>query len=82
MPPRITTASAVIDTRSMKLALFNAPTCTAKSAPPSDPIAPPIANARSLYRTVLTPTASATCSSSRIAFHARPTRESARRHEM
>ena len=57
------------------------PMLTANSAPPSEPIAPPIANASSLNRVVLMPIASATCSSSRIAFHARPTREPCSRQE-
>ena len=58
------------------------PIFTAKSAPPTAPRAPPTADARSLYRTTLTPIASATCSSSRIAFQARPTRELVSLHEM
>ena len=57
------------------------PICTANSAPPRLPMAAPHAKASSLYRTVLTPMASATCSSSRIAFQARPTRELASRHD-
>ena len=75
MPPRMTIASAVIETMISKLVGVSEPSFTANSAPPSEPIAPPIAKARSLYRVVLMPMASATCSSSRIAFHARPIRE-------
>ncbi len=45
------------------------------------PTAAPVAKARSLYRTVLIPMASATCSSSRMATQARPTRELASRYE-
>ncbi len=81
MPPRITIASAVIETMISKLAGVSEPILTANSAPPSDPIAPPMANARSLNRVVLMPIASATCSSSRIAFHARPMREFASRQD-
>ncbi len=77
----ITTASAVIDTVISKLAGVSDPMLTANSAPPSDPIAPPSANASSLNFVVLIPIASATCSSSRIAFHARPIRDVDNRHE-
>ena len=79
--PRITIASAVIETMTSKLAGVSEPIFTANSAPPSEPTAPPIANASSLNRVVLMPIASATCSSSRIAFQARPIRELASRHE-
>ena len=46
-------ASAVIETRILKLAGVSEPIFTANSAPPSEPIAPPIANASSLNRVVL-----------------------------
>ena len=81
MPPRITIASAVIETMISKLAGVRDPIFTAKRAPPSEPTAPPVANARSLNRVVLMPMASATCSSSRIAFQARPMREPANRQD-
>ena len=48
---------------------------------PSEPIAPPIANASSLKRVMPTPIASAVCSSSRIAVHARPILDSESRCE-
>ena len=72
MPPRITRPSTWIDTMTWKLAGVSEPILTANSAPPSEPIAPPIANASSLKRVVLIPIASAVCSSSRIAVQARP----------
>jgi hypothetical protein len=71
----------VIDTKIEKLAGVSEPMLTANRAPPSDPIAPPSANASSLNFVVLIPIASATCSSSRIAFHARPIRDVDNRHE-
>jgi hypothetical protein len=77
----ITTASAVMDTMISKLCGVSEPICTANRAPPSDPMNPPIANASSLYFVVLIPIASATCSSSRIAFQARPIRDEASRHD-
>ncbi len=44
----MTIASAVIETRIRKLAIVSDPRLTANSAPPRDPIAPPIAKASSL----------------------------------
>ena len=81
MPPRIATASTRIETSTLKLAGVRAPIWTANIAPPSEPIAPPIANASSLKRVMLTPIASAVCSSSRIAVHARPILDSESRCE-
>ena len=83
MPPRITMASAVIETRTHEARVVQRRRSARRTAPRRGTRSPPpIANARSLNLMVLTPIASATCSSSRIAFHARPTREAARRHEM
>ena len=56
------------------LAANNTPTAEAKDAP--------TANANSFMRTTGTPIADAANSSSRIAFQARPTRESSRRRVM
>jgi hypothetical protein len=57
----------------VSLATWNVP---ARPAMPA-----PIANASSLYRTWSTPIAPAAISSSRIAIHARPTRDSWSRNE-
>ena len=74
-------ARAVMETRIVKLAGLSDPICTANSEPERLPMAAPVPKANSLYFTVLIPMASATCSSSRMAFHARPTLELARRVE-
>ena len=75
MPPRTTIASTMIDSNRPKLSgLMNC--CVAeKTAPAMPPNEAPIANARSLTLRVLMPIALAATSSSRIASHARPSRE-------
>ena len=79
MPPRMITASAVIETTMLKPNGSSDPICTENRAPDRHPMAAPMAKASSLYLTVLIPIASATCSSSRMAFQARPIRDRERR---
>jgi hypothetical protein len=79
IPPRMITASTLIETMSLKLFGNTEPIFAAKKAPPRQAIPAPMAKARSLYLITLIPMASATDSSSRIAAHALPTRELTRR---
>ena len=70
-----------MDTKIMKLVGKIDPTLAAKIAPENDASTAPTTNAHSLVDTVSTPIASATLSSSRMAIHARPSRERSSRHE-
>ena len=82
MPPSTTMDSTMTDSNSPKLSgLTNC--CVAENiAPATPPNDAPIAKASSLTLRVLMPMAFAAISSSRIASHARPSREFCRRRLM
>ena len=79
IPPRMTIARTPMDSMKVKLSgLIN--TClAANNTPTAEANDAPTANPSSFIRTTGTPMAAAASSSSRIAFQARPTRESSSR---
>ena len=79
MPPSTTIASTITDSTSTKLSGLMKPWIAENMPPAMPPNDAPIANARSLMLRVLMPIARAATSSSRIASHARPMRESCSR---
>ena len=74
--------STMIESSRVKLSGLMKPWKDAKRPPATPPNVAPIAKASSLMLRVLMPIAAAASSSSRIATHARPMRESSRRREM
>ena len=80
MPPTMSRARTLIEMRSWKLCGKMEASITAKMDPatPAKPAPSPYASSLTLTR--LMPSACATSSSSRIAVHARPSREFSRRH--
>ncbi len=82
MPPSTTIASTITDSTSTKLSGLMKPWIAENMPPATPPNDAPIANASSLTLRVLMPIARAAISSSRIASHARPMRESCSRRLM
>ena len=82
MPPSTTMQSTMIESSSVKLSGLMKPWNDAKRPPATPPKVAPMANARSFMLRVLMPMAAAASSSSRMATHARPMRESSSRVEM
>ena len=79
MPPSTTIASTITDSTRMKLSGLMNPWIAENMPPAMPPNDAPIANASSLMLRVLMPIARAATSSSRMASHARPMRESCSR---
>ena len=82
MPPSTTIDSTITDSTSTKLSGLMKPWIAENMPPAMPPNDAPIANASSFMLRVLMPIARAAISSSRIASHARPMRESCRRRLM
>ena len=79
IPPRMTIARTVNDTVNTNWSGQTIVSFEALKTPARPAVVAPSANASSLVVTVLIPLAAAASSSSRIAFQARPTRESCSR---
>jgi hypothetical protein len=79
MPPSTTIASTVNETSNRKRFGLTSVSLEAEKTPASPAVDAPMANASNFVVTVLTPFAAAASSSSRMAFHARPSRESCNR---